>query len=214
MIEKARTELASSEAEVVFRDYGAVAPDAGLSADEMYHGRDVRRNVADLAVQGLKGAQAELLYRTVKELNPSKIIELGTCCGFSAIYMATACKACEVHTIEGAEPVAEIAKANYKSLNIKNITQHTGRFQDVLPSVLSKMQSVDFAFIDGHHDENATLEYYEIIKPCLSTGAAVMFDDINWSDGMRSAWQKIINLNDFQAYEDTGKLGICKGFKA
>jgi predicted O-methyltransferase YrrM len=43
---------------------------------------------------------------------------------------------------------------------------------------------LDFAFIDGHHDERATVAYFQQMKPSLSPGAVVLFYDIKWSSGM------------------------------
>lgn len=49
----------------------------------------------------------------------------------------------------------------------------------------------DLAFVDGHHDEQATLDYFALIRPRMRTGAVMAFDDIEWSDGMRRAWKEI-----------------------
>ena len=45
--------------------------------------------------------------------------------------------------------------------------------------------------IDGHHDEQATIAYFEKFIPYLSKNSIIVFDDISWSDGMRRAWNTI-----------------------
>ena len=90
-----------------------------------------------------------------------------------------------------------------------NITQITGRFQDVLHDVLQRMQYVNFAFIDGHHNKDATIKYYSEIKPFLGKGAVLVFDDISWSQGMDEAWHTIKDDKDINHFEDLQKLGIC-----
>ena len=55
-------------------------------------------------------------------------------------------------------------------------------------AVLEEMRPVDFIFIDGHHDEQATIGYFEQVRPWLADRNAIVFDDIDWSDGMRAAW--------------------------
>ena len=65
------------------------------------------------------------------------------------------------------------------------MTVITGRFQDVLDDTLADLREVDYVFIDGHHDEKATLDYFNRIYPFLSKNAIVLFDDISWSEGMK-----------------------------
>lgn len=50
---------------------------------------------------------------------------------------------------------------------------------------------IHYAFIDGHHDEHATLAYMNLILPFLAKPALLVFDDINWTAGMVRAWQAI-----------------------
>ncbi|HEX7116836.1 MAG TPA: class I SAM-dependent methyltransferase [Steroidobacter sp.] len=60
----------------------------------------------------------------------------------------------------------------------QRVRRESGRFDDVLPGVLSEMGSVDYVFIDGHHEEEATNRYFELVRPYLSDIAVVVFDDI------------------------------------
>lgn len=57
--------------------------------------------------------------------------------------------------------------------------------------VLKKCEPVDYIFIDGHHDEEASLAYFEEILSFLADSALLIFDDINWSEGMRRVWNAI-----------------------
>jgi len=50
---------------------------------------------------------------------------------------------------------------------------------------------VDYALVDADHTENATLEHFDRMLGYLSAGAIVVFDDINWTDGMKRAWRAI-----------------------
>ena len=47
------------------------------------------------------------------------------------------------------------------------------------------------AFIDGHHDGDATIDYFNQIKPTLTKNAVVMFDDIDLYTDMARAWSEI-----------------------
>ena len=84
------------------------------------------------------------------------------------------------------------------------------RFQDVLDKVLNESRPVDFAFIDGHHDENATMRYFDQLIPFLANqGVVLVFDDISWSPGMKKAWKKIKVDERVKFSVDLRKVGIC-----
>ena len=68
---------------------------------------------------------------------------------------------------------------------------------------------IDYAFIDGHHDQDATIDYFRQIKPHLSPNAVLVFDDISWSDGMKKAWKTIKNDKDIEVYVDLFVVGVC-----
>lgn len=207
-IEHQRTIMIDSNRGLKYRDFGAGNPNEERTVDTMYNGVEVESSTAKNCQIGLKGEWAQWIYSKVKKYQPQTILELGTNCGFSSIYMAKANKYSTVHTIEGAEAIADIARENFNALGCDNIIQHLGRFQDVLENVLTTIKRVDFAFIDGHHDYQATLDYFEQIKPFLSEHAVIVFDDISWSEGMRQAWREILADSKLKKFEDLTKLGV------
>jgi predicted O-methyltransferase YrrM len=74
---------------------------------------------------------------------------------------------------------------------------------------LDEVTPLDYAFIDGHHVESATLDYMEQMVPRLSPEAVLVFDDIDWSDGMRRAWSKIAADPRFAMTLDLGTIGFA-----
>jgi len=113
-------------------------------------------------------------------------------------------------TMEGAESLAAAARENLASLNLKEVTVVEGRFQDKLAGVLKRFGPIDFAFIDGHHDGPATLDYFQQIAPASGSGSWLVFDDIAWSEGMAAAWEKIRSDPRISVAVDLFKLGICR----
>lgn len=210
-IEKIRDKTIQQNKKVEVLDYGAGEPDANRTAEEMDQGITKVVSTKDLCKIGLKNQYAQLLYTLVKKAQPKIVLELGTCCGFSSIYMAKALhnKESNIHTIEGSPQTAVIAQKNIQKAGCDNITLHTGKFSDILPELLPKLQTIDFAFIDGHHDKNATLDYFELIKLYLTNNSIVIFDDISWSQGMGEAWSIIQQDKSIKAVKDFSKLGIC-----
>ena len=132
-----------------------------------------------------------LSFKLVAEFKPLKSIELGTCLGISGAYHASAQMLNEsgsLTTLEGAQSLASLAEKNLPQLGSDNTRVVSGRFQDNSDKVLTENKPIDYVFIDGHHDEQATIAYFEKFMPYLSKNSMLVFDDISWSDGMRHAW--------------------------
>ncbi|WP_321777265.1 class I SAM-dependent methyltransferase [Sulfurimonas sp.] len=209
-IESLRDKIIQENKQIKVLDYGAGNPDDKRSSEQMYKGVTKNISTKSLCKIGLKNDFAHLIYAIIKKHQPATILELGTCCGFSSIYMSKALKnEGTIHTIEGSPQTAQIAQKNFKDIDALNIKSYVGRFSDVLPNILPNIKSIDFAFIDGHHDRDATLEYFKNIKPFLSENAIVLFDDISWSKGMIEAWEIIKKDNAITSYEDYAKVGLC-----
>ena len=94
-------------------------------------------------------------------------------------------------TIEGSPAIAETAAVNLKELAIENVKLITGNFDDQLPVVLESLSGVDFAFVDGNHREQPTIQYFEVLLKKVQNNSILVFDDIHWSREMESAWETI-----------------------
>lgn len=57
--------------------------------------------------------------------------------------------------------------------------------------VLKEVERVDMAYIDGHHDGDATLGYVEQILPFTHEQSVLILDDIHWSEDMEEAWETL-----------------------
>lgn len=156
---------------------------------------------------------ALLLFKLIRELQPSACLELGTCLGISTAYQAAALELNNhgsLVTIEANESYAAFAEQNFKKLSLDGrVNVINGQFQNTLDRVLHEQRQLDFVFIDGHHDEYATIDYFKQILPYLSPNAAVIFDDIAWSAGMHRAWQTIQLDSSVKLSVDLFNVGIC-----
>jgi predicted O-methyltransferase YrrM len=153
-----------------------------------------------------------ILFKMIRTFKPKYCLELGTCIGISSIYQLAALqlnKSGKLATIEGAEPLIHIAESNFKKMNFNNYEIYKGQFSVVLPNLLNKNNLIDFVFIDGHHNEQATLDYFNMIYPFLNNNAILIFDDINWSLGMRKAWRILKKDERISFTIDLFKWGIC-----
>lgn len=168
--------------------------------------------VARAALSSKSAFWARVLFKLVREFQPGTCLELGTNMGISAAYQASALKLIgtgRLITLEGEEPRARVARRNLGHLGLDNVEVVLGRFRDTLPVVLSGCGSVDFAFIDGHHDELATRSYFDLIASHLSSPALIALDDISWSQGMKRAWAVIRRDPRVRVSVDLHVLGLC-----
>jgi predicted O-methyltransferase YrrM len=160
-IESLRTEMNTSTEQLTRTDYGAGNPDSTRTQQEMQAGVDIGDTLGHVSQVASKSPfWCCLLFKLVRTMHPSACIEMGTAVGISAAYQAAALRLNghgTLVTLEGATTLADIAKKNFQQLGLDTVEVVVGRFQDTLPDVLTKRQPVSYVFVDGHHDEQATL---------------------------------------------------------
>lgn len=151
-----------------------------------------QKKISDIAHNALKPPKlAQLLYRLVADLKPRNIIELGTCLGITTLYLQKAAPLANVYTMEGCPETAKIAKETFKKGEINAVEPVIGNFDDTLPGVINDIEQLDFVFVDGNHQKDATLKYFEWCLPKVHENTMLIFDDIYWSTGMKQAWEQI-----------------------
>lgn len=181
-IEATRQELKNNSSIIEVEDFGA-----GSTVI-----KSNKRIVKDIANSSLKSPKfAQLLFRMVQYYKPENVLELGTSFGITAAYLACGNAQAKVYTCEGATQIAATAQNNFKELSINNINLIQGDFAKTLPELFSTLKKIDFAFVDGNHRKEPTLQYFRQLL-AHSTGATILvFDDIHWSKEMEEAWSAI-----------------------
>lgn len=200
-----RTRLLASAEQITFDQIGGLKDNKTSLQQVSYTIGDICRSAATPAKWG------EFQFRLIRTLRPANCLELGTNLGISGCYILSALalnKSGHLITLEGNHQFATIASENMSGLNLKNFEVITGLFYDTLPEVLGKNRLFDYVFIDGHHDKDATIKYFRMIRPALEDGTIVIFDDINWSGGMQEAWAVICDEPGVVAAFDFYKVGI------
>jgi len=198
-IEKLRKELSVSKNEIKIKDFGAGADQKKANTKKI---SEIVRNSAK------SRKYANLLYRVITHYEPQNILELGTSAGLTSMYLSSPSCMNSVVTIEGCPETARLAADNFKRVGIKNIKQIVGNFDDVLPATLKQYPGLDFIFFDGNHTEEATLRYFEQCLPFISNESIFVFDDINWSEGMKNAWSRIKEHTSVSVTIDLFFIGI------
>lgn len=181
-------------------DLGKIRPNPGETAMFSY---------AKIANTGKDWRWGTALYILAREFKATNAIELGACAGLSAMYLASASSMEQLVTVEGSSVLANLATESLAPYH--NATVHSGLFDDALDVYLPAMTGkLDFAYIDGHHEQVATLHYFQRMLPHLAQGAIVVFDDIRWSSDMHECWNKLGCHSAFDCSVDLGAIGVCR----
>jgi predicted O-methyltransferase YrrM len=134
------------------------------------------------------------LYLCATAFNAKNILEMGACVGISGAYLASIRSQPDFLTLEGSQVLAAIAQTTLAAVSDKAHVV-VGLFEDTLPRTLERIardgQTIDLAYVDGHHGEAATLHYVDAISRRLSSTALIILDDIYLYEDMWRAWQKL-----------------------
>ena len=211
-IEQKRSELARSPEPMQVTDFGAGRGhrfDDGTADTE----HTTTRTLAEMTRSSKPAPWAYLLLRLARELRPDSVLELGACVGISAAYQAAALELNghgRLVTLEGSDVLAERSARTLDELGLGGrASVQVGRFAETLSEAARSLRPVGIAFIDGHHVETATLDYLEQILPHAAGEAVLVFDDINWSEGMQRAWHAIEASGRFALTVDLRSVGLA-----
>jgi predicted O-methyltransferase YrrM len=199
MIETTRKRLLSDTRNIEINDLGT---GSGRK-------KSITLKVSEIARKSsLPAKYGVLLSNMAAEFGGCHIIELGTSTGISTMYMAASCSGAFVSTVEGCLSLAGIACENFNSAGIHNVNVYSGSFDDILPALIEKEIKPGLVFIDGNHRKEATLKYFELIVGQTDEKTVVVFDDINYSPEMASAWDKIRMHEKVSVSVDINRMGI------
>jgi predicted O-methyltransferase YrrM len=210
-IENRRSELRRCTDSFEFEEWGAGYHDNVLPKDQQNTGIVETITVSEAASWSQDRIHCRLLHYLIRTQKPAKALELGSCVGISGSYIASALAANgqgHLWTIEGSPGIAKLTKQTFERLSLQQwATLVVGPFSRTLQPTL-KNGPFGFAFIDGHHDGDATIDYFNQIKPALTKNAVVMFDDIDWYTDMARAWSEIQRDPGFKT-RTVGSIGVA-----
>ena len=121
--------------------------------------------------------QGKILEMISKLVQPSRILEIGTFTGYSAISLARGLKENgELVTIDIDDELKEMASGFFKLAGcIDKITQITGNALEVMKEM---DESFDLIFIDGEKSEYPA--YYQLAVNLLNPGGLILADNVLW----------------------------------
>lgn len=198
-VESLRNRLLNDHTVLEVEDFGA-----GSVVD-----KKTKRSISSIAKNATKPKKfGQLLFRMIKHYRPSTILELGTSLGITTSYLSLAKPEARLITMEGSKEIAEVAKGNFRNLEIRNIEITEGNFDNTLSSVVSGLSTIDFSFIDGNHRQEPTERYFKELLAKTNNDSIFVFDDIHWSSEMEAAWKTIKNNATVSCSIDLFFIGI------
>jgi len=188
-IENYRNDLLNNHTAIEVKDFGA--------GSRVFSSN--KRKVSAIAKNaGITRKRAKLLARLVSYFNIKNSLELGTSLGMATIAMK---ESSEVFTLEGCPETANIAQQQFKKYDFTNVNLYVDEFS----ASLSKLTNIsyDLIYIDGNHQKEATLHYFDQLVKTALNDTVFIFDDIHWSKEMSEAWEIIKNRPEVTVTIDT-----------
>ena len=201
-IQKLRKQLKNDRRIIEVQDFGAGSKTKTGSNRKI-------SSIAKLAAVNRKFGK--LIARLIDFYKLENAIELGTSLGIGTCYIASQSSIKKIVTLEGSPEIAKIAKKSFEELKLKNIELLIGKFDDQLKNSVAAFSKIDLIYIDGNHQYQSTIDYFNFYIEQAHDNSFLIFDDIYWSEGMKKAWEEISASPKINVSIDLFRMGIvCK----
>ncbi len=205
-IEAVRKQLLNDRKNLSYTDHGA---GNRIKSGNENANTPTTRSVAQIAKSSLKPPKTcRLFSRIPAYFDFQNVLEMGTSFGITSSYLACSKSNITIETIEGAPPIAQIARKTFSGLGLTNIKLREGLFDYVLPQLFRENPCFDMVYIDGDHKGESLLRYFNHIAKHIHDGSVVIVDDIRWSVSMHNAWLRIIAENEITLSVDLFDCGL------
>ena len=187
----------STNEQEVFKNIDAYRTKLASNADEVSYeifNSSAVKQIKDIyKVSASPKVWGELLYFLAKNGRSKKILEIGTNVGVSGTYIIHGMKqndeAFKFITMEGLNQLCALSKQQFSTItDNNNFDVIPGLYDNTFPKLIEKETNFDLLFIDGNHQRDPTLEYFDALKNCITKKAVFIFDDIYYNVEMTEAW--------------------------
>lgn len=155
--------------------------------------------------------QGQVLRMLSKMIKPSRILEIGTYTGYSAICLADGLgEGGLLHTVDINDELKPMVSKYLEKAGVeKKVIIHIGNALEVIPKLAEKF---DLVFIDA--DKINYSNYYNLVFPMIPVGGYIIADNVLWSgkvadkeSTMDSDTKAIAQFND-KVQQDTRVLNV------
>lgn len=146
--------------------------------------RRVREVSAAEELPFLRPASAQIVSVLARAVGARRVLEIGCCLGYSALWLAEAVGADgQVETIEADEELARRAREHFREAEVAaRVRVHVGLALDVLPALEGPF---DLCFLDA--DKREYVEYLGHALRLVRPGGAVVADNALWGGRVADA---------------------------
>jgi caffeoyl-CoA O-methyltransferase len=122
--------------------------------------------------------QGRVLSMMSKMIKPSRILEIGTYTGYSAICLAEGLtQDGQLHTIDINEELVPMQERYFSEAGLSGrIITHTGNAMEIIPELKEQW---DIVFVDA--DKENYVNYFHLVLPHVKSGGHILFDNVLWS---------------------------------
>lgn len=191
-----RKALRSDSSMVEMKDFG--------QGSRVFKG-NARKVSAVVKNAGMRKKRQKLLFRLSKYFKSETVLELGTSLGLGTVALSLSNEFSAIQTVEGCPNTLQKAQEYFEKFNLHNIQIHQELFSEFLENTSTQF---DLIFIDGDHNGERTLGYFNSLLNKVHNDSLIIFDDIYWSKDMTVAWQKIIANEKVTVSIDTFQWGL------
>lgn len=191
-----RKTLRSDSSMVEMKDFG--------QGSRVFKG-NARKVSAVVKNAGMRKKRQKLLFRMAKYFKSETVLELGTSLGMGTVALSLSNEFSAINTVEGCPNTLSKAQEYFEKFNLHNIQIHQELFSEFLENTSTQF---DLIFIDGDHNGERTLGYFNSLLNKVHNDSLIIFDDIYWSKDMTVAWQKIIANEKVTVSIDTFQWGL------
>ncbi|WP_299114725.1 O-methyltransferase [uncultured Winogradskyella sp.] len=193
-----RKQLLQSKDTLEIKDFGVGSK--RMSANKRSVSKMVKNSSSSLK-------DTKLLFRISQYFQFKYTLELGTSLGVGTQALSLGNASNKIITIEGCPNTFQYSKNKFKVLELSNISPINSDFKSAIKQLGKK--TLDCIFFDGHHNREATLEYFNLLISKTHNDSVFIFDDIYWSKDMTQAWREIILDSRITASVDCFNLGFA-----
>lgn len=137
----------------------------------------------------LRDKSADFLCKVVSEQKPKKILEIGTCIGYSGILMLRSVKDAFLVTIEKDAKRADQAKENFKKEGFAERVEVLNEdAAETIKRLKDSGEKFDFIFLDG--PKGQYVNYLPFLKSILNKGGILFADDIFYHGLVKEGYPK------------------------
>jgi len=139
-IERRRRDLLRRKEDVQIVDYGAGAPDKLFTKEQQQEGVVATISMRHLVSASSDPIWGQMLFHLTQIQEPNAVLELGTCVGISAAYIAAALRINNkghIWTLEGSAAIGALAQQTFRSVGLNQfVRMSVGPFRSTLASLI------------------------------------------------------------------------------